>query len=996
MNFINENEARQATANYFKNRNFKPMDIEAEDKPLEVTIPFINPTKNIVTAGAELANKAMGYGTNYKDEIANSKNDDDLISGVNNAISKFESSHPIFGGDENKKNQFLKDMSKLIRVNKLADGLVTDNDTGILYLARGDELISLDDGLLKQIGRIGRDNLGSILGGALAVKSGKGFLNNMGRSAGGSGLGGAADALINANATDQDITAKDVLGKAAEEALFSAGGDLVFKGLGAVAKPTLKGLGSLTKSETVKKGVDFAKDGASSIPNANVRGAKKIAEAITGDDTKPILEHAKEYGVKVDSDNFTDIQLINPLINKIKDTSSWAAKKLHLDDVADKIKNAEGVDKDREDVINLALSSPRLAGRLYDAVISDRSGKAAEKLTNMAQKDLDEVRDMLSAVETKDTELSDIVNKYYTDTKNNFGDGIRQLKDFVTDKTTGIEKTVRLNDKAIDDMINDVTDRLSIFDKSSSKTDEIIRGLESLRGRDLTVEDLNKLRSDYNKDLNNILNKDRVTHATKVDFARGKEILEKAMDELLDNQGASDFLRNRLKSYKHMKHVADNEFFKTITNGNSSLEDVINGFEKAYNSQGKIYNDFISSLGQDDIEKFEMALIKHHVEGATGRSGVHINKEALNSKGLSEILNKIDFKSEKAKQIAKHIDNLAKAKGNLISILTHLETNYIQPKAIQKGIATTFEGARKTAVVNVARDILQKYIPYFGDDQALEYHLREGLKHLKNGGDFKGHIDSLKNTEVPKTEIKKLEDFLTKTSELTKELNKANVSKEELGVLSKEARNKKEKRGVYNVAFNSKKATNIYKDQDLKDIENAIRFERGFENKKRDRGYGAKHIQKHLDPKKDGYVTEQEVASIGDIIRNVEPKTDKDGKRVYEYYNKEGVRFRVIVGENSGKEKVITFYSDRKVGVEHNALAYDFANHNEIIPKQNEKSNGVFDLLFDDLGSELTDIQKAVAEKSPIAKKIFLDKIKRDRMIKQLIANYQAQKKGSE
>ncbi|AQW82995.1 hypothetical protein [Campylobacter pinnipediorum] len=87
---------------------------------------------------------------------------------------------------------------------------------------------------------------------------------------------------------------------------------------------------------------------------------------------------------------------------------------------------------------------------------------------------------------------------------------------------------------------------------------------------------------------------------------------------------------------------------------------------------------------------------------------------------------------------------------------------------------------------------------------------------------------------------------------------------------------------------------------------------------------------------------------------------------------------------------------NRKAGVENNILPYELPANGKIIPKQNEKNNGVFDLLFDDLDSELTDIQKIVAEKSPIAKKIFLDKIKRDRMIKQLIANYQAQKKGSE
>ncbi|WP_169785059.1 N-6 DNA methylase [Campylobacter curvus] len=120
----------------------------------------------------------------------------------------------------------------------------------------------------------------------------------------------------------------------------------------------------------------------------------------------------------------------------------------------------------------------------------------------------------------------------------------------------------------------------------------------------------------------------------------------------------------------------------------------------------------------------------------------------------------------------------------------------------------------------------------------------------------------------------------------------------------------KEKRGIYNVTFNEKKSTPIYKDLEL--IDEAIKYEKGFENSKANKGYGALHIQKHFEPSKDGYVTKQELLNMGDMIRSVEPDI-KDGKHVYEYYDKDGIRFRVVIGiKKNGKERVISFYSNRK------------------------------------------------------------------------------------
>ena len=138
---------------------------------------------------------------------------------------------------------------------------------------------------------------------------------------------------------------------------------------------------------------------------------------------------------------------------------------------------------------------------------------------------------------------------------------------------------------------------------------------------------------------------------------------------------------------------------------------------------------------------------------------------------------------------------------------------------------------------------------------------------------------------------------------------------------------KKEMRGIYNVINNSKESTNVYKD--LQKIESAIKLERGSKKKG-----GAVHIQKHLDPSAKGAVTQQEVMGIGKSVREYikkykEPFVDNDGGKIYEWQDKDGVRFRVAVYDKIKKsvgagsttritttdayESIITFYSDRNL-----------------------------------------------------------------------------------
>ena len=107
---------------------------------------------------------------------------------------------------------------------------------------------------------------------------------------------------------------------------------------------------------------------------------------------------------------------------------------------------------------------------------------------------------------------------------------------------------------------------------------------------------------------------------------------------------------------------------------------------------------------------------------------------------------------------------------------------------------------------------------------------------------------------------------------------------------------KQEKRGIYNVTYNGKFSTPVYKD--LTTIDDAIKYAKG------DKSKGAKHISiRHLnDEKKEGYVTKQELLKLGDSIRayikeHKEPFIDKKGGHIYEWEDKDGVRFRAVIGQ---------------------------------------------------------------------------------------------------
>lgn len=143
----------------------------------------------------------------------------------------------------------------------------------------------------------------------------------------------------------------------------------------------------------------------------------------------------------------------------------------------------------------------------------------------------------------------------------------------------------------------------------------------------------------------------------------------------------------------------------------------------------------------------------------------------------------------------------------------------------------------------------------------------------------------------------------------------------------------KEMRGIYNVTFNGKNATEVRK----ADSDAVIMYERG--NAK----YGAIHIEKHLQDGSVGQVSKEELLQMGRVIRDGK-LYESYGKNIYEL-TEDGVMFRVVTGGGNNKEKVITLYSDRNIRKSGEGERYDIPSITnnpskaDIIPQNSTPSN---------------------------------------------------------
>ena len=206
--------------------------------------------------------------------------------------------------------------------------------------------------------------------------------------------------------------------------------------------------------------------------------------------------------------------------------------------------------------------------------------------------------------------------------------------------------------------------------------------------------------------------------------------------------------------------------------------------------------------------------------------------------------------------------------------------------------------------------------------------------------------------------------------------NETFVSREDGVNFSQKLPELKEKRGIYNVTYNGKFSTPVYKD--LTTIDDAIKYAKG------DKSKGAKHISiRHLnDESKEGYVTRQELLSLGENIRaylkeNKEPFIDKRGGHIYEWEDKDGVRFRAVIGQakRESDDRSITSTlkptdEATKSGIIPNSSLY---SSNDIITFYSDR-NLKEPMKFENPKLKLLDAIDTSSDKVGLVKKVLLNK----------------------
>ncbi|MDR0467266.1 MAG: hypothetical protein LBG67_00230 [Campylobacteraceae bacterium] len=141
----------------------------------------------------------------------------------------------------------------------------------------------------------------------------------------------------------------------------------------------------------------------------------------------------------------------------------------------------------------------------------------------------------------------------------------------------------------------------------------------------------------------------------------------------------------------------------------------------------------------------------------------------------------------------------------------------------------------------------------------------------------------------------------------------------------------KEQRGIYNVTFNGKNATEVRKaDGEI------IKYKLG------NKDGGAKHIiRRHIGNGKYGEVTDKELLQMGEIVRNgkiidkVKTKNDGSINYGYELY-KDGIRFRVIINKKANDEKIVSMFSDRLPSEAGRHAQFKSSPVEDIIPQNTE------------------------------------------------------------
>ena len=447
----------------------------------------------------------------------------------------------------------------------------------------------------------------------------------------------------------------------------------------------------------------------------------------------------------------------------------------------------------------------------------------------------------------------------------------------------------------------------NVRDLSKITTDEITADLEYLAGKHPEIfdkpSDVFKLIKEIKENPTHFFTNYRLDYALIVKRLEDNKIGKLAVDK--QSGEAKHATRVKDKDLKRLDRVSKEKsenagIIQTFTRPGSKLENQGLGYqyESIISQKGNLVNEKEAKRASED------ALHSHTDTKPAG--ALTLGQDARLARFNDSIIPQHSAKDETA--IKTHVNPHAGAglAGGTLSAKD--ENGNFDAEKFAKGFIYGLFGSKVTAAtLKKTNPKLYDQIVNIGKDKAGKEKISSFVNKLKQ--DELGKLLQKTITNKDLSTKTKIEIIEAAKKRFTKETPKSLNGQSEAQMIVKD-KDQKEKRGIYNVAYNDKKSTIIYKD--LEAIENAIKFEKGFENKVTKKGFGALHIEKHLNEKNAGWVTQQEYLNMGEVVRKGKLNTDKYGRRSYEYY-KNGIRFRVAIGYmGKGKDRVISFFSDRK------------------------------------------------------------------------------------
>nr|DAW80178.1 MAG TPA: PolyVal ADP-Ribosyltransferase [Caudoviricetes sp.] len=386
---------------------------------------------------------------------------------------------------------------------------------------------------------------------------------------------------------------------------------------------------------------------------------------------------------------------------------------------------------------------------------------------------------------------------------------------------------------------------------------------------------------------------------TKADVAK---IRAGKMDEATFNKLKSDLESSDALGYEYKK---GSEY--------ADMEDFEREFGSLYNPKGGrninanshiasgLVGGTLNSIDEDgnfNPDRFAAGFLA----GLAGSKAVAITTRKMTPKLYNEILGVANKMPQMAKGNPKLLGKLY-SNGKDISI-----NSFAGEKAITANVGKLDQAKAMLKKGADEVEIWQKTGWFKDKDGAWKFEIGDSKARLNPNFKSGGRLGELLEHEELFKAYPELEDISIKkiSNNIPKE---ASLSTKDVA--------QREKRGIYNVTYNDKSATLVRRD--LEKIDDALMFEKGS-NKKG----GAIHIKKHLEPEAQGAITQSELLNIGKNIREYlqkfkEPFIDEHGGRIYEWGNKEGVKFRVVVYEKtdgisaSHPETIISFYSNRNL-----------------------------------------------------------------------------------